>query len=320
MGKALTRLSIFLIAVLVAVNVLAWNHAKTILEFSHTGKRTGQPATLSLLEKLKVALLGVNIPRPENTRHPGDLGLAFETCRFPNGNKDTLEAWYVPARGQRGMVILFHGYAVSKAFMLPLAKELHTLGYATFLVDFYGSGGSTGNTTSMGYVEAEDVSASYRFVKKNWPGPPVTLYGYSMGGAALTRAISAFHIRPDGVILESVFGKMLDVARNRLHSLGAPGFFAGELFLFWGGIQQGFNGFRHNPGDYASHVTCPALLLHGQQDDRVKASDARTLYHNLKGEKEIVIFKEAGHDLKLRTDRRLWIESVKGFLARINEN
>jgi len=314
MGRVLTKLSIFLIALFFAVNFLAWNHSKSMLEFSQTGKRTGHPATLSLSEKLKVALLGVNIPKPQNTKHPGDFGLPFKTYRFPKGRKDTLEAWYVPAKGQRGMVLLFHGYCASKAFMLPLAEELNVLGYSTFLVDFYGSGGSTGNSTSVGYFEAKDVSASYHFVKENWPGSTIILYGYSMGGAAVTRAMSALNIRPDGVILESVFGKMLDVTRNRLESLGVPDFFASELFLFWGGIQQGFNGFRHNPADYASDVKCPTLILHGRQDDRVKKPDAETLYTNLKGQKLLVVFKKAGHDLKLRYNRELWIKSIKEFM------
>jgi alpha-beta hydrolase superfamily lysophospholipase len=320
MRRVLTRLSIFFVALFLAANFLAWNHAKTLLEFSPTGKRTGHPATLTLSEKLKVALLGVQIPKPKNTRDPSNFGLPYETYRFPKERKDTLEAWYIPAQGQRGVVLLFHGYCSSKAFMLPLAKEMHVLGYATFLIDFYGSGGSTGNSTSMGYLEAEDVSASYLFVKKKWPGFPMILYGYSMGGAALTRAISAFNIRPDGVILESVFGKMLDVTRNRLASLGVPDFFASELFLFWGGIQKGFNGFRHNPAAYASDVTCPTLILHGQKDDRVKKSDAEDLYHYVSGQKQLVVFNDAGHDLKLRTDRRLWIESVGRFLGRINRN
>ena len=320
MRNVLIRLSIFLIVLFAAVNLLAWNHAKTMLEFAQSGQRTGPPATLSLAEKLKVALLGIHIPKPQNTTYPGDFGLPCKTYRFSKEGKDTLEAWYVPAEGQRGMVLLFHGYCASKAFMLPLAKALHDLGWATLLVDFYGSGGSTGNSTSVGYLEAKDVSASYFFVKENWPGSMVVLYGYSMGGAASTRAISAFNIRPDGIILESVFAKMLDVTRNRLKSLGVPDFFASELFLFWGGIQQGFNGFAHNPADYALDVTCPTLILHGQKDDRVKKTDAETLYNHVKGQKQLVVFNNAGHDLKLQTDRRLWMESVGSFLARSNEH
>ncbi len=318
MGRALTGLTISLIGLFIAINFLAWNHAKTMLEFSQTGKPTGRPETLSLSQKLKVALLGVNIPKPRNIKHPGDFGLPFKTCRFPKGKKYTLEAWYIPAKGQRGLVLLFHGYCSSKAFMLPLAKELNDLGWASFLVDFYGSGGSSGASTSMGRLEAEDVFASYHFVKRNWPSTPVIiLYGYSMGGAALTRAISALNIRPDGIILESVFGKMLDVTRNRLKSLGAPDYFASELFLFWGRIQQGFNAFKHNPADYASNINCPALILHGQQDDRVKKTDAETLYNNLKGQKQLVIFKKAGHDLKVRIHRALWIKSIRAFMKTV---
>lgn len=320
MRKIVIRLGGLFLALVILINLFAWNHAKAMLEFSRTGKRTGLPETLSFSEKLGVALFGVNIPKPQNTKCPGDFGLAFDTYRFPNGLKDTLEAWYIPAVKPKGIVLLFHGYCSSKAFMLPLAKELNALGYSSFLVDFYGSGGSTGNSTSVGYFEAKDVAASYYLVKENWPGSLIIPYGYSMGGAALVRAISAYNIKPDGVILESVFGQMLGVARNRIKSLGVSPFLASELFVFWGGIQQGFNGFRHNPADYAFDVKCPTMILHGQGDDRVKKIDAETLYNNLKGQKQLVVFDKAGHDLKLKNNRLLWIESVKGFLVRMTRN
>lgn len=43
-----------------------------------------------------------------------------------------------------------------KASMLPAAKAFHDLGYKVVLVDFRGSGGSTGEGTTVGYREAED--------------------------------------------------------------------------------------------------------------------------------------------------------------------
>ena len=40
------------------------------------------------------------------------------------------------------------------------ADRLHDLGYACFLVDFRGSGGSSGDATTIGYREADDVVRS----------------------------------------------------------------------------------------------------------------------------------------------------------------
>jgi alpha-beta hydrolase superfamily lysophospholipase len=314
MGKTLRRLSIIFLALLAAGNILAWNNAKGMLEFSQEGKRTGHPNSLSLLEKIHVVLFGVTIPKPRNMSTPADFGLDFKTYRFPNGLHDSLEAWYIPRKRPKATVILFHGYCGSKSQLLPLAREFHNLGCSTFLVDFYGSGGSSGDSTSVGYFEAKDVVASYGVVKGNWPALPVVLYGYSMGGAALLRAVSVHGMRADALILESVFAEMLGAARNRIQSLGLPDVFASELFVFWGGIQNGFNGFRHNPSEYAHDVTCPILILHGQQDERVKKGDATTLFNNVKGRKRLVLFLSSGHELKLGNNRALWCKSVKRFL------
>lgn len=43
----------------------------------------------------------------------------------------------------------------------------------------------------------------------------------------------------------------------------------------WGGWQQGFNGFRHNPVDYARRVRVPTLLMQGDRDDRVSVAEAQ---------------------------------------------
>jgi hypothetical protein len=317
MRKVLTRLLMVMATLLVLGNLFAWNHARGMLEFSQQTAKVIQPHNLSALEKIKIALLGVDIPKPRNRKYPNDLGMPFKTCRFPNGRNDTLEAWFVRGRASWPIVILFHGYCGSKSFMLPVARMFHGLGYSTFLVDFYGSGGSTGSSTSVGYFEANDVVASFTYVRKNWPRQPILLYGYSMGGAAVLRAIFTAHIRPDGVVLESVFGRMLDAARNRMRSLGFQPFLASELFVFWGSVQQGFNGFRHNPVDYAKDIRCPTLILHGQKDVRVNESEARTLYHHIKGRKKLVVFSKVGHGLKLNAAKGLWTKTIKGFMKTI---
>lgn len=68
---------IALVAVLalgfLSLNVVAYRHAYTMLHFS--GKqRTGRPEQLSLAEKTKVLLWGVQIPRPQTKTSPLELG------------------------------------------------------------------------------------------------------------------------------------------------------------------------------------------------------------------------------------------------------
>src|SRR5262245_23326987 len=127
-----------LLSALTTVNVLAFMQARAMTTFVGGGERTGRPEQLSALDKVSVLLSGVSIPRPSNGRTPGDLNLSFEAHRFPNGEGETLEGWFLPGRNDRLLIALFHGYAASKSSLLGIARIFHQLGYAALLVDFYG--------------------------------------------------------------------------------------------------------------------------------------------------------------------------------------
>src|SRR5262249_22595949 len=145
----------------VALNLLAYFHARAMTVFSGDGVRTPRPERLSAWDKACVLLTGVNLPRPANERTPDDLGLTYETCRISGDDGTALEAWRIPRDQSRAMVVMFHGYASCKGRLLKEARALHELGCETLLVDFRGSGGSSGNETTLGIFEADDVRSAF---------------------------------------------------------------------------------------------------------------------------------------------------------------
>jgi alpha-beta hydrolase superfamily lysophospholipase len=199
--------------------------------------------------------------------------------------------------------------------LLPEAKALHQLGYTTFLVDFRGSGGSSGAQTSLGFYEAEDVAQAFGYARSLAPGQPVILYGRSMGGAAVLRAIPAHNIQPDGLILEAVFDKLLSTVQNRFAAMGLPSFPAAHLLIFWGSIQRRYLGFRHNPVEYAARVHCPTLMLHGTNDPRATLAEGLAVFQNLKGQKHFEAFTGVGHEAYLAAQPEQWQRTITDFLA-----
>ena len=232
---------------LVALNAIAYQHACAMLWFTDAGERTPRPQDLSLPRKIAVLLTGIRVPRPENDRTPESISLAFQAIRIPVDDCVELEAWSIPAAHARGTMILFHGYASMKSNLLAEANAFHELGYDVWLVDFRGSGGSTERYTTVGVREADDVAAVVKYVRRSSMIGPLILYGNSMGAAAILRSITKCGVAADGVILISIFDRLLSTARNRFHQMGLPGFPGANLLLFWGGISAGFSGFRHNP-------------------------------------------------------------------------
>jgi uncharacterized protein len=304
-----------LLAAFLAINVVAFNQAWAMTHFAIGGTRTGNPESLSWTEKLHVGLTGVSLPKPTDAVDPSTLGLNFETLRFGGATGNELEGWFIRHSQPRGVVIFAHGYGASKASLLGEASAVRKLGYSALLFDFHGSGGSEGRVTSIGVREADDVADAVTFVKGKWPKLPVVLYGQSMGSAAVLRAIAVNGIEPQAAIVECPFDRLLSTAENRFHAMGLPSFPAAHLLIFWGGVQLGFNGFRHNPIDYARKVRCPVLFLQGEKDPRVTLEQARAVFENLAGQKSFVLFPGAGHESLKAANTDLWAQSVSGFLA-----
>ena len=311
------RLTLCLAALLalLALNVVAFNQAWSMTHFSASGVRTANPEALSFLEKIRVGVMGVSLPKPINAIDPSHVGLRFETVRFGGATGSELEGWFIPHKQPRGCVLFAHGYGACKASLLHEASAIHRLGYSALLVDFHGSGGSEGQVTSLGVREADDVADAVTFVKNKSPTSPLILYGQSMGSAAILRAIAVHRIEPTAVIVECPFDRLLSTAENRFHAMGLPPFPAARLLIFWGGVQRGFNGFQHNPVDYARHVRCSVLFLHGAKDPRVTLEQAQAVFDNLAGEKSFVVFPTAGHESLLAADADLWTRSVSRFLG-----
>ena len=313
--KRFVRLSVAaLVSAVVSAICLAFMQARAMTSFTGNGDRTGRPEQLSVLDRLTVLVSGVNIPRPVNKRTPGDFKLAFETHRFPSGNGTTLEAWFVPGEKDRLIIALFHGYAASKSTLLTAARAFHQLGYATLLVDFYGSGGSSGAGTTIGVKEADDVAATVEYIRRTWPERKIALYGVSMGGAAVLRAIAAHGVKPDAIIIEATFDSLLNTGKNRFRAMGLPASPFAEMLLFWGSVQHGFNMFTHNPVDYAQAVRLPALILNGEQDARATFEQARSIAKAIEGNARFIAYPEVPHMPIVEARPGDWTRDVAAFL------
>jgi uncharacterized protein len=316
-GKRFIKVLAFtLLFGIVLLNALAWMHAKSMTHFVNGGERTAKPEALSFTRKVWTLLTGVNIPRPTNSCNPKDIGLAYEVHEIKDSDHLSLEAWSIMNSNQQGLVIMFHGYAACKADLLVPAAELHKMGYDLLLVDFHGSGGSTGQETSIGFNESREVAQAVDYAKNRWPGRRIILYGVSMGSAAILRAIAVEGVEADAVIIESPFDRLINAVGNRFKIMGLPTFPAAELLVFWGGVQQRFDGFGHNPVEYAKSVSCPVLLMQGERDTRATVDQAKSVFDNLSGEKSFVLFPEVSHEILAGARSDQWRAEVSKFLTR----
>jgi len=296
-------------AIFVLMNVVAIFHAYKFTHFTNSqSERTKAPKALTARQKITALVFGVSNPRPENKATPsGD----YQTVRL-NSNRE-IECWSITAENPKGTVALFHGFCAEKSSLLGRADAFRALGYSTLLVDFMGSGGSEGNRTTIGFREAEQVKTCFDYLTEHGE-KNVYLFGSSMGAVAVMKAISDYEINPKGIILECPFGTMYQTVCARFRTMKVPSFPMAGLLTFWGGLQNGFWAFAHNPADYAREITCPTLLLYGAKDEKVSAHEIDAIFRNLAGRKKLKTFQAAGHENYLINFKEEWTQDVQTFL------
>lgn len=223
---------------LAAFNGVAWVQAWNLTHYTAAGlSQTSPPEQLSLPERAWTILTGVQVPRPENTAPLAAGVLAavpvpYATVRIPLAGGDWLEGWQQAHPAARGTVLLFPGYARSKISLLHPAAAFYRLGYSIILSDYRGVGGSSGNSTTLGVREGADVATVVAYARQAQPNQPILLYGESLGAAAILRAVAHEGVRPEAILLEAPFNRLVDTVGNRFAAMGLPAFPAAQTLVF----------------------------------------------------------------------------------------
>ncbi|HEY3902154.1 MAG TPA: alpha/beta hydrolase [Chthoniobacter sp.] len=297
------------------VNGAAYLAARSMTHYVENVGRPHFHVPMTPWDKTRFFLGTLALPRPENHATPADRRLEYETVHFPGAHRLQIEAWRIPGKEGQPVVLLFPGYCASKESLLGYAREFHGLGYEAWLVDFHGTGGSQGNTTTIGWEEADDVAAAGREAARLRPGAPQLYFGMSLGAAAILRAEHLRSITPAALILESPYDRLLTTVDHRFSALGIPAFPLANLLVFWGGEQLGFDGFAMNPVDYARDVRCPTLLFAGEKDFRVGVPNARAIAQALGSHGTFELLAGQGHASYLTRTPDEWRQSVHSFLG-----
>ncbi|HOX81627.1 MAG TPA: alpha/beta fold hydrolase [Chryseolinea sp.] len=298
-----------LFVLFILMNVVAYQHAYKFTHFTNeVSVRTKDPKELSAFSKVKLLFTGIDNPKPKNKNFPLQ---DYQTIKIKS--TEMLDCWMIGQPDAKGTVIMFHGYAGEKSSLLGRANELLKLGYQVFLVDFMGSGGSEGDGTSVGFTEAEQVKDCFNYISDNGE-KNIILFGTSMGSAAILKAMDDHSLNVQSIIIECPFGSLYKTTKARFKLMNVPSFPMASMLCFWGGVQNGYWAFSHNPSEYAKSVTCPVLLLFGEQDNRVSAEETDLIFENLKGQKVLKKYPQEGHNVFTEENQIQWISDVTEFL------
>ncbi|MEW5733718.1 MAG: alpha/beta fold hydrolase [Thermodesulfobacteriota bacterium] len=229
-------------------------------------------AVLSLV----LAVLAHRKPRtPVN--EPPDWGVCEDTviaARDGERNGGLLETWRVWPEGEpRGVAVFCHGFTRNRDKMTSRARPFGKTGFITVMASARDHGKSSRLWLPSVRTFAEDIASLIA-----WAGPPVILYGHSLGAAGAVMAASE---NPDAVRLLILEGCFLRVRTAQLRLYRAFNPFFGWIFgpgvLFWTEVLQRFRQPLMDPVRNAGKIRCPVLILHGERDDKFPASYAPKL-------------------------------------------
>lgn len=271
----------------------------------------------SLWDKAKLALSGVDIPKPRTQSFPESYSdIEIETKR------GKLAGWILRTDSiKRGTILIFHGYIEEKSVMLKRANELLQMGYDIGIIDFHGSGDSSGNQVTLGNNEADDVIATYKYFHNELEEKQIILLGFSMGSVAIMKAIYDEPMDLEAIILEAPYSTLETTIANRCELFGIPKQPAATFFTFWLGAVNGFNGFSFKPIEYARKIDIPTLLLCGAKDPYISEKELQSIYNAIASQrKAISLLENSAHGKYLLNDKDKWRETITEFLSSQTEN
>ena len=240
----------------------------------------------------------------------------YETINLKTKDGTAIEAWYSKTDSlAAGTVILFHGVGGGKNHLLNEATAFRNIGYNVMMVDFRGFGNSGGNTTTLSIREVEEVKLSFDYI--NQLGEKrIFLWGGSMGAVTVAKAISDYHLKVSGIMLESPFASIQSHLEARARLLGFPSQPFAFLTTCWIGVERGFNGLGAKTCKYAKNIQCPVLVQWGSRDDYVLKWEINAVFDAIASpDKKLIVYKDAFHESLVTRDAALWYKEVKTFLS-----
>ena len=286
----------------VLVNIIVAMHAYKFTHFYDTAEAAPQ-------SKVAAIFLGINAFKKQNAMPDS----AVQKIILTTSDKLKLQGWYSAVEHAKGTVCLFHGHGGEKSGTNAEAQAFRKIGYNTFQLDFRAHGSSEGNTCTIGYYESEDVAMAYDFIKDKGE-KNIVLWGISMGGATIIKAIKDYDIQPRKIIIEMPFASIVKAAEGRIRMMGLAGEPLATLLTFWGGVEHGFWAFNMKPVEFAKKINCPVLLQWGANDPRVSRKEIDDIYSNITTAKKLVVYDNSGHESLCKKENEKWVNEINSFL------
>lgn len=239
-----------------------------------------------------------NVPGRELTGTPADIGLDFEAIALTTDDGVHLSAWFIPHPAARATLLFFHGNAGNISQRLESIRLFHELRLAVFIIDYRGYGESEGTPSEEGTYR--DAAAAWRYLldERHLAPARIVVFGRSLGSAIAAELAS--HTRPAGLIIESAFTSVPNMAA-RLYPW---------LPVRW------LSRYRYDTERSLDAVACPVLVIHSREDELIPYAEGERLFAHAREPKRFLPL-QGGHGNGFLVSRENYVRGIDDFLGEV---
>jgi len=251
--------------------------------------------------------------------HPSDLGLGHEDITLKTPEGIPLSCWLIKAAGEpRGTVVYLHGVSECKIVGLPMARQLHDLGFNVFLYDSRRHGDSGGTYCTYGFYEKHDASAAITYLteRKDIRAGKIGLFGTSMG-AAVALQVASVDRRVVSVVAESGFATLRTIFDDyQKRTIKLPWHYLRNIVIKRSEHLAHFRANAVSPLEAVRDVHVPVFILHGTADNLIAYRYSEMVFARANEPKELWLISGARHDNMADVGGEEYRRRILGFFER----
>jgi uncharacterized protein len=232
--------------------------------------------------------------------YPHSAGLAFEEVYFDTADNVRLNGWFVPHPQAQSTLVWFHGNAGNIGHRVANLKLLHHwVKVHVFIFDYRGYGKSQGRISEAGsYL---DGAAAIDYLRRNKGIEPerMIFFGRSLGAAIATEMTT--RVTPSGLILESPFTSIRDMARAIFPLLPV------------GPILRT----RYDIMERIRRIRAPLLVLHGDRDGTIPWEQGKRVFDAAPEPKQFHTIGGAAHNDTFVVGGPHYFKILRDFVAAV---
>jgi fermentation-respiration switch protein FrsA (DUF1100 family) len=221
---------------------------------------------------------------------------------FPQAAEEMLDTedgekiivWHVPPRGEKPVVLYFHGNGGALWYRTERFRALIADGTGLIALSYRGYGGSSGRPSEDGLIA--DARATYAFAVSRYPASRIVLWGESLGSAVAIALSSEKQV--SRVVLEAPFTSAADIAAH--------------VYPFVPVRLMMKDQFRSD--ERIARVSAPVLVMHGARDGVIPIAFGERLYEMVRSPKRFVRFPGGGHE---DLDAHGMLAAARAFFAEV---